>query len=188
MIIISYPFRLLIFICYLLIPIQSQSIPVMCQSSANLSASGFQFSPVDMQALFLFETTTKSLISCTQTCYSTVGCRIFDFDDQSHRCRLFEGDTVTLGSLITSTSTGSRVGSIQLLPEYFASQGQPCSFCQGSRYLTCINVTCQCPPHTYFDGSMCQSQKLFGTVCNISTECRMDLNYTCLSRQQCGRK
>jgi hypothetical protein len=44
------------------------------------------------------------------------------------------------------------------------------------------------PPDTFFNGSSCQSQKLLGADCNNSAECRADLNYTCLSRMQCGRK
>jgi hypothetical protein len=93
-----------------------------------------------------------------------------------------------MGSIITSSSSLSRVGTIDLYPEQFTDHGQPCSFCQESRYLTCINSTCQCLTHTFFDGSICQSQKLLGANCTNNIECRLDLNYTCLSNQQCGGK
>ena len=93
-----------------------------------------------------------------------------------------------MGSIIVSSFNKSRVGSIKLNSNHFTNRGQSCSLCQGSRYLTCINGTCQCPTHTYFDGSICQSQKLIGGNCNNSMECRTDLNYTCLPRMQCGRK
>ena len=93
-----------------------------------------------------------------------------------------------MGSIIASSSSQSRVGSIKVRSEQFIYRGQPCSFCQGSRYLTCMNNTCQCPAHTFFDGTLCQSQKLLGADCNNNTECRLDQNYTCLPRQQCGRK
>lgn len=125
--------------------------------------------------------------TCAQLCHSTMECRILDFDAQSHRCRLFEGNFRTMGSLAVSLSPQSRVGSITLLPEYFLNYGQMCSSCQGSRSLTCRNNTCQCPIRTYFDGSICQSKKILGNNCGNSTECRSDLNYTCLPRMQCGR-
>ena len=167
---------------------ESQNIPLSWQSSTNLSSSGFEFSPMNEQALLLSITTTNSIINCVRLCHSTAQCRILDFDAQSHRCRLFQGNIRTMGSIVISSSLQSRVGSIKLSPEYFLNYGQPCSSCQGSRYLTCENGSCQCPMHTYFDGSICQSQKLLGDDCDNSTECRIDLNYTCLPRMQCGRK
>jgi hypothetical protein len=188
MIIFNLQFRLLILIWYILIPVQLQSIPVDWQSSANVSGSGFEFSPVDQSSLFLFEVTAKSIISCTATCQSATGCRIFDYDNQSHRCRMFQGDIATMGSIVASSSSQSRVGTIKLLPEYFVNWGQPCSYCLGSHFLVCINNSCRCPPDTFFNGSSCQSQKLLGADCNNSAECRTDLNYTCLPHMQCGRK
>jgi hypothetical protein len=181
-------FSILIFIGCTPILSESQSISIGWQSLTNLSSNGFQFAPVDQQALLLSITTTNSILSCTRLCHSTIQCRIFDFDSQSSRCRLFEGNMTTMGSIVVSSSSQSRVGSINLLPAQFVNHGQGCSFCQGSRYLTCMNGSCQCPIHTYFDGSICESQKLLGGICGNNTECRSDLNYTCLSRQQCGRK
>ncbi len=188
MIIFSLHFRLLIFAWCIITPTQLQSISIGWQSLTEFSSNGFEFSPIDEQALLLLESNASSIMSCALTCHSTAQCRIYDFDAQSHRCRIFEGDITTMGTVIASASSLSRVGSIELRPEQFADQGQPCFFCQGSRYLTCSNATCQCEPHTYFDGSMCQSQKLLGFECNMSTECRSDLNYTCLPYQQCGRE
>ncbi|CAF4218468.1 unnamed protein product, partial [Rotaria sordida] len=86
------------------------------------------------------------------------------------------------------SSSHSYIGIIELSPEHFANQGRPCLFCENSRYLTCINSTCQCQPNTYFNGLMCQSKKLLGAKCNNGTECRLDRNYTCLPRKQCGRE
>lgn len=181
-------FYFLILIECIIIPSKIESIPVEWQSSTNLSSSGFQFSSVDEQALLLSINTANSMFSCTRLCHSNGRCRIFDYDGQSHSCRLFEGNITTMGSIVASSSSQSRVGSIKLHPDQFVNRGLACSFCQGSRYLTCTNNTCQCQPHTYFDGSICQSQKLLGGDCGNTTECRSDLNYTCLSRQQCGRK
>jgi len=172
----------------MLIPSIIESIPVGWQSSTNLSSNGLEFSPVDQQALLLSINTANSIFSCTRLCHSNGRCRIFDFDGQSYRCRLFEGNITTMGSIVASSSSQSRVGSIQIRPDQFTNHGQSCSFCQGNRYLTCLNGTCQCPTNTYFDGSICESQKLLGIDCGNTTECRNDLNYTCLSRMQCGRK
>ena len=158
------------------------------QSMMDVSVAGLMFSPVDAQALFLMEASAGSLLRCALLCHSTPTCRIFDFDDQSRRCRIFEGDIGTMGSLVSSSSSQSRVGSMQLSAAYFTRRGQACSFCEHSRYLTCVNGTCQCYPHSYFDGSMCQSQKLIDASCNAATECRTDLNYTCLPRMKCARK
>jgi hypothetical protein len=181
-------FIVLILIGCILTPLPTQSIPDGWQSSTNLSSNGFEFSPVDQQALLLASTTANSIFSCTQQCHTMTQCRIFDFDGQSNRCRLLEGNIATMGSIVVSASSQSRVGSIKLRSEQFVNLGQPCSSCLGSRYLTCANNTCQCPAHTYFDGSICQSQKLLGDDCGNNTECRNDLNYTCLPRMQCGCK
>ncbi|CAF0747868.1 unnamed protein product [Adineta steineri] len=163
-----------------------QSSSLGWQSSINLSPLGFQFLPINYQALFLSQINTESFISCAQACHSNSNCRIFDFDDQSLLCRLFEGNIITMGSLVASSSAQSRVGSKIYYAEQFNNLGQSCSLCEGSRYMRCINNTCQCEIHTYFDGLTCQSQKLLGDACMNSTECRTDLNYTCLPRQQCG--
>ena len=167
---------------------QCQSVQDDWQSVTNISLAGLMFSPVDDQTLFLQERRVRSLICCAQLCHATSMCRIFDFDGQSGRCRLFEGDIATMGSLVPSASSLSRVGSIQIGMMHFIHRGQPCSLCEHSRYLTCVTGTCQCYPHSFFDGSTCQSQKLIGAQCNTIAECRTDLNYTCLSRMKCARK
>ena len=73
----------------------------------NVSVAGLMFSPVDAQALFLTETSAGSLMRCALLCHSTPSCRIFDFDGQSRRCRTFEGDIGTMGSLVASSSSQS---------------------------------------------------------------------------------
>ena len=173
---------------YVFAPLQPQSISLGWQSLMVWSDSGFEFSPVDIQALLVSESTADSKVTCAQSCHSNTFCRVFDFDEQSDRCRIFQGDVVTMGSIAASSSFHSSVGYIELYSEQFAYQGQPCFLCEGSRYLTCINSICQCQPQTFFDGSICRSQKLLGSACINATECRMDLNYTCLPRQQCGRE
>ncbi|CAF1127341.1 unnamed protein product [Adineta ricciae] len=176
--------KIVILFLWLIVPAYLQTI---WQSQTNVSEAGLEYSAFDNQTL-LFQYSAKSLILCTAQCFAIANCRTFDFNAQTRRCRLFEGDLSTSGSIIASASTQSRVGSIQVSPAQFAALGAPCSSCQGNRYLVCIEATCQCLPHTYFDGSVCKSQKLLGAKCNMSYACRTDLNYTCLPRKQCGRK
>lgn len=113
---------------------------------------------------------------------------IFDYDSISYRCRLFKGDLETTGSIINSNSSTSLVGQIELSPKLFSAYSQPCSDCFDSRYLMCVNTTCDCLQHTYWTDSMCASQNLRGGQCSSSNQCRADFNYTCLQFFQCGRK
>ncbi|CAF1196847.1 unnamed protein product [Adineta steineri] len=170
----------------MLISIETQHIPTGWQSFVDFSSSGVEFSPKDINAIFLQEMRVDSTYNCARTCHLMALCRTFDFDIASNRCRIFQGDSATTGSIIPSSSLHSIIGSIALEPIQFTSYGQPCSLCQDSRYLQCINSTCQCQPNTYFDGSICRSQKLLGDVCINETDCRIDRNYTCLPRLQCG--
>nr|ACD54714.1 NHL repeat containing hypothetical protein RRC374-like protein [Adineta vaga] len=166
--------------------LELQSISIGWQSTIILSNNGLEFVPIDEEALLLFKINTSSIQSCTKICHSTVHCRIFDYDDQTDRCRIFEGDIITMGSIVISSFSHSYVGLIQLDSEHFIHHGRSCSFCEGSRYLICINSTCQCQANTFFNGLICQSQKFVGAKCNNVKECRLDRNYTCLPRKQCG--
>ena len=190
LIVIMFSLRLcLSFLAYsLFMHMDVQSIPIDWQSSMNISSPGFLFSPTNFNALFLLSNTVPSLLYCARLCHSNYQCRIFDYDPQSRQCRLFQGDIATMGSLTMSPSLQSRVGSMKIDASQFLSFGQACSSCVGSRYLRCVNSTCQCPMNTFFDGSICQSQKLIGGQCVNSNECRSDLNHTCLTRMQCGRE
>lgn len=180
--------HLFIFINYLFISVRSEYISVGWQTFIDFSGSGYEFSPKDMVALFLESISVNSTGLCAEKCHSMPLCRTFDFDPISCRCRIFQGDSDSTGSIISSFSSQSVVGSIAFNPAQFISYRQSCSFCQGSRYLQCINKTCQCQSNTYFDGSICRSQKLLGGTCINTTDCRIDRNYSCLPRQQCGRK
>jgi hypothetical protein len=153
-----------------------------------LSNIGLEFSPFDEDALLLLETNSNSIPICAQTCYMMARCRTFNFDIQTKRCRLYEGDVDSTGIIAASLSPQSICGSIQLTVNDFADYGRACSSCEGSRYLTCINSTWQCQLHTYFNGSICVSQKVNGGECTDDIQCRHDLNLTCQSNMQCGRK
>lgn len=167
----------------LLFPSLILSISNDWKSLTSLSSMGFEYSPINNQDLLL-TISVKSTISCTQQCHSTMECRIFDYNIESARCRLFQGDLQTSGSMIASNN--SRVGTKVISSDQYINYNKICSQCAGSRYLRCANVSCQCPKLTYFDGSICRSQKLLGQICYNNSECRNDLNYTCLARMQCG--
>ena len=168
--------------------LESQSISMGWQSSTLISDNGLEFVPIDEESIFLFEINVDSISSCGHQCHSNVHCRIFNYNDEDHRCRLFQGDITLMGSIVSSSSSHSYVGSIQLRSEHFIDRGRSCSYCENSRYLTCINNTCQCQSNTFFNGYLCQSKNLLGFKCANETECRLDRNYTCLPRKQCGRK
>ena len=113
-----------------------------------------------------------SVASFVTACNLNVQCRTFDYDSLSGVCRLFEG-SINTGSLISAVAT-SRVASVQLDPKFYASFGQSCSNCMQTRYLTCSNATCQCPPHFFWNGGTCQNQGFSGAPCNGSQWCRTD--------------
>ena len=162
------------------------------KSRIIFSNTGTQFFPVNIPAQFLAAKITSSLRMCAIACNTNVLCRIFDFGaNVLQQCRLFEGDVMTMGAIISSPLAHSRVGIVQISANLFVGHGLPCSsVCPQSRYLTCRNSTCQCMPHTYWNGSICAAQTpMLGAPCqqNMSI-CREDLNYTCLQFNQCGRK
>jgi hypothetical protein len=179
---------ILLFIECNLVTVHAQSNSIGWQCFLSLSDLGMNFSPTDVQAILLSDINVDSIEVCAETCHTNIFCRIFDFDGQSNSCRLFESDAQTMGSIIASSSTLSRVGLMELISQQFSNKGRSCSYCEYSRYLTCINSTCQCPSRTYFDRSICHSQNLIGGQCINETDCRIDLNLTCLPRQQCGGK
>ena len=105
-------------------------------------------------------------------CNFNIQCRTFEYDSYSADCHLFEGSLNT-GSLISSYST-SRIGSVLLYSDFYANFGQPCSECTQNRYLSCTNTTCQCPPHFFWNGVVCENQHYDGGPCNGSHWCRPD--------------
>lgn len=150
---------------------------------------GTFFQPKYEQAILISQILTNSRFHCIYLCQSDINCRIFDYGPLSRRCRLFEGELETMGDVVfDARRPQSIVGKIRLDSKHFDAYGQPCSSCQQSRYLSCVNGSCQCSPRTYFDGSICKSQKLLGSRCIAPRECRQDLSHTCLPREQCGRK
>ncbi|CAF1467839.1 unnamed protein product [Adineta ricciae] len=165
----------------------AQSDPNLRESSFYLSQIGLEFLPSNEQALFLVNTTASSTITCAQKCMTTKYCRTFNYDIQTKYCRLYQGDVDTTGLIISSSpSSQSLYGSVQLNIKDFLNYGYACSMCDNNRYMKCINNSCQCEMNTYYDGSICRSQKLDGALCQNNIECRNDLNLKCLMNIECG--
>ncbi|CAF4574497.1 unnamed protein product, partial [Didymodactylos carnosus] len=112
----------------------------------------------------------------------------FDYDTLSKRCRLFEGE-ITTGKVNRSAAipSTSRVSSIAYTQHLYLAYNQTCDQCQINRYLLCINQTCQCPPHTYWNAWMCLNQGYNGSLCQNDQWCRTDKNITCSSSNFCGQ-
>ena len=150
------------------------------QSTVTLSALGTEYQPRDQLDL-LQTSTVLSKLSCLSACNEQPLCRTLDFDSVSGRCRLFSGDLNT-GSIISSSSSTSLTGSVRLTPSLFApTHNQPCQTCTFSRYEVCSTntSTCQCPPRSFWDGSMCMAQRYRNQSCSQIDACRSDLNLTC---------
>lgn len=179
--------RPFVLICNIMLLLQSLTTALIWQSYIGLCNTGLEFFPFDQQALLIAEN-TKSTLMCAQKCLSIRNCRTFNFDSQTKSCRLYEGDIGSTGSIGASLSAQSICGSLHLDVKDFLHHGHSCAYCEDSRYLTCINSSCQCPSHTYFDGTICRSQKINGSGCTGHAECRNDLNLTCLVNMQCGCK
>ncbi|CAF1429106.1 unnamed protein product [Adineta steineri] len=183
---VSFYRRLLLTLFILIISQTLETTKNIWQSIFDVSNLGLEFSPADEQALLLLDTTARSLLNCAQMCEMIARCRTFNYDMQMKHCRLYQGDIDSTGEVAPSASSQSVCGSIKLIMENFADYGGPCSICDGSRYLTCMNSTCHCQPNTFFNGSMCRSQKLIGGGCTSNNQCRNDLNLKCLLNNQCG--
>jgi hypothetical protein len=96
---------------------------------------------------------------------------------------LFEGDSTT-GSIISSSSSTSVVGTVSISSTLYSSTyNQPCESCEQNRYEVCSTntSTCQCPDHTYWNGSVCALQLFENETCGQANSCRSDLNLSCLT-------
>lgn len=120
-------------------------------------------------------------------CNLNVQCRTFTYDSSSLVCRLFEGALET--GYITSLSTTSRVGSLEYFPVFFIAFNQPCSQCTENRYLICLNNTCQCVLHSFWNESVCQNQRYENASCLTDEWCRNDpFGLICSVANVCTRK
>ncbi|CAF3137836.1 unnamed protein product [Rotaria socialis] len=150
-------------------------------STLSLSLQGHEFQP-QYGVQLIFNKTAQRLLLCVAACRQNPSCRTFDYDSSSHRCRLFEAD-LTNGAITVMASQTSIVGSVILSASLYASMyNQSCSACQESRYQTCSSTTntCQCPGHSYWNGSMCPLQLFANATCSQIDACRSDLNLSCI--------
>jgi len=152
------------------------------QSTLQFTSIGLQYQPNNNLQLISTKS-IKTKLLCSAQCNQLTTCRIFDYDTVSKRCRLFEGD-LTTGSIISSSSSTSVVGTVQISSNLYSSvYNQSCQLCHQNRYETCCTntSTCQCPGHTYWNGSVCALQLFVNATCGQSNACRSDLNLSCLS-------
>lgn len=172
--------------CLLFICLVELSSAVVRRSTVDLSSIGLEFIPMDEQVVLLVDANANTRIFCTQMCYSNSLCRTFNYDIQSKRCRLYESEIDGSGSIVSTPASQSVIGSIVMTGEDFSNRGQNCSACEHSRYLICTNSTCQCQPRTFFNGTICRSQRLINASCTSDIQCRNDLNLRCLVTMLCG--
>jgi hypothetical protein len=159
------------------------------QSFIQLTPFGTKFQPRNSIELLDTYTNIRSLLQCSMPCNQNRQCRTFDYDQSTLICRLFEGEFSTGTILYNSTSLTSRIGAIiyntTIIPDLYSSYNRTCNQCSTdeNRYLQCINGTCQCPIHTYWNSQICSNQLYNGSNCSSWTlSCRQDLNLTCSTR------
>jgi hypothetical protein len=166
----------------ILIIVTLSPIHSIYQSFVEFSSVGHEFQAQNPIQLLL-ETTFANQLLCSLACNQEPSCHAFDYDSISGRCRLFEGD-LTTGSIVSSVSVDSIVGIVDLFPSLFSpTHNQPCGACLESRYEICSTTTntCQCKPHTFWEGSICSLQLFNNDTCSQIDSCRADLNLTCMT-------
>ncbi len=176
--------ELLIFLSVYLPSNQQQNFAF--ESYIQLTSFGTKFQPRNSIELLGTYSNIQSSLQCSMMCNQNRQCRTFDYDQSSLICRLFEGELSTGTILYNTTSLTSRIGAIiyntTIVPGLYSSYNQTCDQCSisGNRYLQCLNGTCQCPIHTYWNSQICSNQLYNGSNCSSSTlSCRQDLNLTC---------
>ena len=144
--------------------------------------SEFAFQPANNIEL-LQSSQILSIIRCSAACVANRQCRTFDYDPSSHLCRLFEG-SIDTGTIINGSS---KVGNLPLNVQFFLNiYNASCSLCVNNRYFVCASDgTCQCPLHTFWNGTICQNQLYQGSSCNMNISCRNDLGLICTTANIC---
>lgn len=163
------------------------------ESNFLLTEFGTAFQPRNSIELLGTFSNVPSLLQCAIKCNQNRQCRTLDYDQLSFVCRLFEGEISTETILTNSIPLSLRIAAIlynsTLALQAYLSYSQTCDQCSidGNRYLQCMNNTCQCPLHTYWNGQMCLNQVYNGSNCSSSLSCRQDLNLTCSNQTgACG--
>jgi hypothetical protein len=155
----------------------------------TLSTTGTQFqpaNPIELLATFL---NTPNAASCAMFCYHNGQCRTLDLDSNLKQCRLFEG-SVDTGTLVSTSLSSSVVGWINIPPSAYNMYNASSDQCVNNRFLISDTSSglCQCPIHTFWNGSMCLNQRYAGEVCQNNNWCRTDLNISCFMSVCDGKK
>ena len=151
----------------------------MCISHIPLTAKGTTFMPKNSMECPLDEILLSSSTSCAKYCFNNRFCRTFIYDEMTMNCQLYLSD-LSAGNMIPTIAT-SQIGFIPYESNFFNGYNKTCNYCQTNRYLACQNSTCQCPfPYTFWNGSICENKFYFGQTCNSTTQCRQDLNLSCI--------
>ena len=171
---------LVIFLLYVQI-----SLNFADQSTVILQNDPSAFQPANPVEFLQKIKNVHSIMQCYTQCNFNVQCRTFVYKSGAQECSLYEG-SIDSGSVVTAANElSSIVGGLVYTPELFISYGQTCDQCASSRYLHCLNNTCQCMAHTFWNGTMCLNQVYYGDRCVTDLWCRTaDLSLTCLS--DCG--
>jgi hypothetical protein len=69
-------YRRLLFICCIMVMLQSKSSSTIWESTINLCNKGFQYNPFDEQILLLVEINVRSTSTCAQECQRMTSCII----------------------------------------------------------------------------------------------------------------
>ena len=155
----------------------------------TITKPGNRFQPADSVELLSVSSNVRSTMSCAILCYQDSLCRTFDFDSNSKQCRLFEGSFDTGSHQPNFSSTV--IGWIKINPSMFDLYNATSDQCANSRFLDSAGLSrrCDCPIHTFWNGSMCLNQRFRGDFCLDNNWCRIDLSIHCvLSVSVCNGK
>ena len=153
----------------------------------SLTTVGNKFAATNALELLSTFPNVRTVIRCAMLCYHNSLCRTFDFDSSSKECRLFEG-SVDTGSLLPNFPS-SVVGWINLKPSAFSLHNASNDRCVDNRFLDSDTSSgrCECPIHTFWNGSMCLNQRFINGNCTNNNWCRIDLWMNCTSMKCVGK-
>lgn len=177
----TFVMKLIVFVCLILV---SNSFD---PAKFTLKKDGYQFEAVNGVELLSVFFNVRALIPCTTLCFSNIQCRTFAFDSNSKQCRLFEG-SVDTGNILSTVST-STVGWVNLNSSMFSSYNASNDQCVNNRFLDSETLSgrCDCPIHTFWNGSICLNQRFVNDTCQNDSWCRTDLWIKCLASKCVGK-
>lgn len=173
--------KLIVFLCIVLVANGFEP------AKFTLSTAGNRFEPAAIVELLSTFTDVRGIIPCAALCYRNSQCRTFDFNSSSKQCRLFEG-SVDTGSLLSDLSPIT-VGWININPSMFNLYNASNDQCVDNRFLNSETVSgrCECPIHTFWNGSMCLNQRFGNESCENDNWCRTDLWINCTAFKCFGK-